>query len=273
MFTIITENDESVWKDEKGIRYHFPKRYRKLLEPGTRVIYYKGSMKKSKYLNERLSDKPHYFAVAVIGNIEIDRESKKGDYFATIVNYQPFNEPVLAKQNDEYLEVIPESRINNYWRDGVRGIDETIYKTIFSQAHLGTANLSEVDIAKNKNIAPSDSIDDSLKSTRKEGNKVVYFGTKYERDLKNRKAAVDIHGFTCKACGFNFESFYGEHAKNYIQIHHITPLSELDGPTHINPETDLIPVCANCHVTIHRKKDHTLSIDELKELIKKQSKI
>ncbi|WP_201533604.1 HNH endonuclease [Psychrobacter ciconiae] len=273
MFTIITENDESAWKDEKGIRYHFPKRYRKLLKPGTRVIYYKGSMKKSKYLDERLSDKPHYFAIAKIGDIEIDRESKKGDYFATIVDYQPFNEPILAKQNDEYLEVIPESRITNYWRDGVRRIDETIYNSILSQVHLNKANLAEINLNKNKALTSSDSIDDSLKSTRKEGGKIVYFGTKYERDATNRKRAIDIHGVTCKACGFNFEDFYGAYAKDYIQIHHITPLSELDGATHINPKTDLIPVCANCHVTIHRKKDHTLSIDELKELIKKQSNI
>jgi 5-methylcytosine-specific restriction protein A len=37
----------------------------------------------------------------------------------------------------------------------------------------------------------------------------------------------------------------------------------------INPETDLIPVCANCHRMIHRRHDEVLSIEELKAIIAK----
>lgn len=67
MYAIITENDESAWTDETGILYHFPKRYLKYLEPGTHVIYYKGNLKNKSFSKNRLSDAPHYFAIAKIG--------------------------------------------------------------------------------------------------------------------------------------------------------------------------------------------------------------
>lgn len=131
MYTIITENDESAWADETGILYHFPKRYLKHLEPGTNVIYYKGSLKNKSFAKNRLSDAPHYFAIAKIGKTYPDKESSKNDFFATITDFIPFEEAVLAKDDTRYLETIPDSRKFNYWRDGVRAIDkDTYYLTI-----------------------------------------------------------------------------------------------------------------------------------------------
>ena len=92
--------------------------------------------------------------------------------------------------------------------------------------------------------------------------------TIYERDNRNRQQAIAIHGLSCFGCGFNFEKYYGEYAKGYIQIHHVKPVSELGGTVKINPETDLIPLCANCHAIVHRKRKQTLSLEDLKELIK-----
>ena len=42
MHTIVSENDESQWEDETGVRYRFPKRYEGYLISGTQIIYYKG---------------------------------------------------------------------------------------------------------------------------------------------------------------------------------------------------------------------------------------
>lgn len=92
--------------------------------------------------------------------------------------------------------------------------------------------------------------------------------TVFERDPKLRRQAVAIHGTRCMACNFDFGEFYGEYAKGLIHIHHVQPVAKLSGPTIINPETDLIPLCANCHSVVHRRKDKTLSIDELLELVK-----
>lgn len=43
------------------------------------------------------------------------------------------------------------------------------------------------------------------------------------------KAAKRVHGFTCQCCGFNFEQAYGVLGREYIEAHHLVPLSALDG--------------------------------------------
>lgn len=100
-----------------------------------------------------------------------------------------------------------------------------------------------------------------------EGKKVAYYTTRYERSAKNRNAAVKIHGAVCQGCGFDFEKIYGEIGKGYIEVHHTKPLYEEDNVVEINPVTDLICVCANCHRIIHRRKDSVLPLKELQELL------
>jgi predicted HNH restriction endonuclease len=88
----------------------------------------------------------------------------------------------------------------------------------------------------------------------------------YERSPKNRRLAIQIHGTTCAVCKFNFDETYGkDYADGYIQIHHIKPLSVYEGE--VVPETDLVPLCANCHAMAHRRRATVTSIEELKELI------
>ena len=67
-------------------------------------------------------------------------------------------------------------------------------------------------------------------------------------------------------CTFNFDETYGkDYADGYIQIHHVKPLSEYE--EEVDPETDLVPLCANCHAMAHRRRDTVTSIEELKQLI------
>ncbi|SFG72786.1 5-methylcytosine-specific restriction enzyme A [Priestia megaterium] len=106
-----------------------------------------------------------------------------------------------------------------------------------------------------------------LYAPRTEGTLVNYYGRRYERDPINRKHAIELHGLACKVCGFNFEEVYGERGKDLIEVHHVKPLSTLEREIVIDPERDLISVCANCHRMIHRRKDDILTIDELKALI------
>ena len=257
---VIVENDISQWDDQTGVLYHFPKRYQKFLTPGSEVIYYKGSLKQKTYSGRRLSDLPHYFGVAVIGTVFRDKSSSKGDLFATIENYKEFSEAVLAKNGDTYLEEIPLSKVNNYWRDGVRVISEDVYERITSAA---TKLTPQRRIKK-------DTLNDLEASlvSGEEGKKKQRYITTYERRPELREAAIAIHGLNCSVCDFNFGAFYGDYAEGYIHIHHLTPVSELSEPSQVNPQTDLVPVCANCHSIIHRKKNRTLSIDELRVMIK-----
>ena len=69
-------------------------------------------------------------------------------------------------------------------------------------------------------------------------------------------------------CRFDFDETYGkDYAEGYIQIHHVKPLSEYEGE--VDPETELVPLCANCHAMAHRRRDTVTSIEVLKELIEK----
>ena len=256
---IITENDVSQWEDQTGVLYHFPKRYEKYLKSGTSVIYYKGRIKLKQFSNKRLSNDPHYFGTAKIGHVYEDQSSSKGDLFATIEDFQHFKSPVLAKQNNSYLEEIPQNRESNYWRDGVRQISQSVFDKIINLAGKtifpikdNYSNLNDVAVSFESGI---------------EGKQAKKYVTVYERDSKLRNAAIAIHGYDCVVCGFNFEKAYGEYAKGFIHIHHIVPVSELGDDKTVNPQTDLVPVCANCHSIIHRKRDKTLSIEEIKELI------
>lgn len=100
-----------------------------------------------------------------------------------------------------------------------------------------------------------------------EGEVRHYYSKRYERNARTRLLAIEKHGLNCFACGFNFEKVYGELDKDFIEVHHIIPLSTINEPVEVNPETDLVPLCANCHRMIHKNRNCVLSVDELKELI------
>lgn len=106
----------------------------------------------------------------------------------------------------------------------------------------------------------------------KEGRKILYYTTKYERNSANRKRAIAKHGTRCMACGFNFEEVYGEQGRGIIDVHHVKPLYDLNMEVEINPETDLICLCPNCHRMVHSIKGRVLSLEELKTLIKENGR-
>lgn len=110
---------------------------------------------------------------------------------------------------------------------------------------------------------------DSISSGETEGGRHLMISTRVERSSRNRIEAIRLHGYKCQVCGFDFAETYGEHGRNYIEVHHINPLAEQNGEHTVNPETDLVCLCANCHRMAHRNRNSVLSIDELKELVSK----
>ena len=93
-FAVIVENDESPWDDVKGDLYHYPVKYRSLLTPGCRVLYYKGKMTNPAFASERMSPAPHYFGVARIGEAIEDPEAPKKNLYCEILGYHEFAEPI-----------------------------------------------------------------------------------------------------------------------------------------------------------------------------------
>lgn len=95
---------------------------------------------------------------------------------------------------------------------------------------------------------------------------------RYERSRKARNACIQHYGSQCVICGFDFEKVYGPIGKNKIHVHHLTPLSEIQGEYEVDPIRDLRPVCPNCHLIIHSKKV-PFTIEEVKNMLRKACKM
>lgn len=89
---------------------------------------------------------------------------------------------------------------------------------------------------------------------------------RYERDAGARDACIAARGTNCCICGFNFEARYGTIARGYIHVHHLRPLSECVGNYNVDPVTDLLPVCPNCHAVLHLG-GRCRTIDEVRALL------
>lgn len=99
-----------------------------------------------------------------------------------------------------------------------------------------------------------------------EGAKVTIEVNKYERNYKARAQCLAHYGAVCTVCGFNAKDVYGDDFDGMIDVHHIHPLSLSDGARTVNPISDLIPVCSNCHKAIHFR-NRTRSIKVIKDAL------
>jgi 5-methylcytosine-specific restriction protein A len=96
-----------------------------------------------------------------------------------------------------------------------------------------------------------------------EGAKTTVSVNRYERDRRNRAAALAIHGYRCKGCDRLMSEEFGDVAATLIEVHHTTPVHALGPGYRINPETDLVPLCPNCHSVAHARNP-PLSIAEIR---------
>lgn len=104
--------------------------------------------------------------------------------------------------------------------------------------------------------------------TFQEGSEYEIRGIRYERDKTARTQCIEYyraldsnHKCRCQICGMNFEDVYGSIGKDFIEIHHIVPISKRGGNYDVNPSKDLIPLCSNCHAMIHKGN---VSVEELR---------
>jgi 5-methylcytosine-specific restriction enzyme A len=96
-----------------------------------------------------------------------------------------------------------------------------------------------------------------------EGARCVVTINAYERNPKARAACIGHHGCICAVCGFDFSRVYGGLGEGYIHVHHVVPIGKIGKEYKIDPFTDLIPVCPNCHAMIHRAEP-PLTVEQLR---------
>ena len=100
-----------------------------------------------------------------------------------------------------------------------------------------------------------------------EGKTMQVLVNSFERNHVARIKCIEHYGFKCQVCDISFYEKYGEIGSNFIHVHHKVDLSTIGYEYSVDPISDLIPVCPNCHSMLHMKKP-SYTVDELKSKIK-----
>jgi 5-methylcytosine-specific restriction protein A len=90
---------------------------------------------------------------------------------------------------------------------------------------------------------------------------------RYERSPKARAACLAKHGRKCIVCRLALGQRYGHIGKGFIHVHHLKPLSATKRSYRLDPATDLVPVCPNCHAMLHRRNP-PFTVNELRARLK-----
>ena len=91
-------------------------------------------------------------------------------------------------------------------------------------------------------------------------------GSEYERNATARALCIEHHGSSCAVCGMSFERVYGPLGAGFIHVHHVDPIAASGVRHRVDPVTDLVPVCPNCHAMLHRD-DPPMSVEALRALV------
>src|SRR5690606_1333485 len=154
------------------------------------------------------------------------------------------------------------------------------YGNIFAK-YYDSANLPDSDSLKSDLLYALDLYQQLIKNDIEEpeiSTTTLYETKKYryhlrvERNQTISENVKKLKGYTCKAYNFEFYNKYGEIGKDFIEAHHLTPISSLEiGKTKLDAIKDFAVLCSNCHRMIHKLEDSS-NINELKEIIKDPQK-
>jgi len=154
------------------------------------------------------------------------------------------------------------NRWNCTFRNGILHVTHTERDIDCSQFHRRRLIIED---ARNEILLPEEVAEDE---GFVEGNVTRISVNRYERDSGARAQCIAIHGSMCAICGFDFSVTYGPDMNGVIHVHHLTPLHKIGEGYAVNPETDLIPVCPNCHAVIHSRRE-PMSLEAVRQLMKR----
>lgn len=119
-----------------------------------------------------------------------------------------------------------------------------------------------------QDAVPAADVPELYRETLVEGQVRRAIAVRYERNARARLLCIQHHGTSCSVCGFNFGTVYGAAFNGFIIVHHIEPISMKEGEYVVDPVRDMRPVCANCHLIIHRRAT-PYSVEEVAKLLPK----
>lgn len=172
----------------------------------------------------------------------------------------------------------------NYFGKGMSSgsiLDKLVFEEFYNKKdQLKFIANSIKEIAKNEELKKkiySIEDDEQTKSDSVMEGQVLYKLHKIrERDpsiISRKKEQIFslVGKLSCEVCVFEFEEFYGDIGKGFIECHHKIPLYSL-GVISKTSLDDLALVCSNCHRMIHRS-NILLTVEELRLQIKYERKI
>jgi len=195
---------------------------------------------------------------------------------AMLVKIIKHDKPIDGIYNGAYVFDTNSIRVfESITSEEIRRIDPNFNKFTQSKQKLDSNKFEEImaliDSKSNQIIIPEEiPCEEAEKYT--EGSKKQIVVNAYERNSKARQACIEIHGTCCIICGFDFGEVYGEEFTGKIHVHHIKPLAEIDDEYEVDPENDLVPVCPNCHMILHSKKE-AYSLDEVKIFLRHNQEV
>ena len=168
--------------------------------------------------------------------------------------------------------------LNQIWKDeGTVGLKKALYSLLqhfeYYENTSGASMKSQRKVYDKYSNLLKDKIERIIYPDEVENDKNLLEGAtktiqvnSYERNTIARKQCIEHFGATCNVCEFDFKDKYGEIGAEFIHVHHKVDISTIGKEYSVNPETDLIPVCPNCHSMLHKKKP-AYSVKELKDII------
>ena len=102
-----------------------------------------------------------------------------------------------------------------------------------------------------------------------EGSLIVRIHLARERNaalVRAKKADVlrKTGRLACECCAFDFSAVYGTLGAEFVEVHHIKPLSRSE-PGRRTPLSELATVCSNCHRMLHRRG--LITIEQLRHIL------
>lgn len=143
---------------------------------------------------------------------------------------------------------------------------EYINSGYFNIQDQKNANLNLLG-ASNKYFVPEEEVSEGKlvttnSKTRKRSQKLRNYTFEYYKSQNQIK---------CEVCGFDFETTYGDLGKDYIELHHVKPVSVYEENGEISnleeARLNLVPLCSNCHKILHR---NNISVEKLKEVFQNE---
>jgi len=185
----------------------------------------------------------------------------KKDGVATRREIFPLTKPKSKKELLNAVDVIDcSNKYDSLWLDKksrdhlINMMVALLVSDIDTDANLMGAYFSALNEFNSDNQDTQEQILDSSKQDFAIENYARYrVHTSIERSSKIAKSVKELQGYSCLACGFNFRNVYGELGSNFIEAHHVNPVSKNKGEIKtVNLNHDFLVLCSNCHKMIHR---------------------